>query len=828
MDRVSRSVRAARVAGLVSLWLVVGAVPARAAFPGRDGDLVVATGTGLELVAPGTAAATPICTDAVLCGHPAQPAVSPNGRAIAFVDTTTGRPVVIAADGSCLWCLMGAPLTRRTGSEPAFTPGGQGVTVAGNGLWSVSLTGGRARRLLNGRVDGAMWSSRGLVAVVRGGWIWVGRPGHGKLRRLARGGSPSFSPDASRLALARGGYVWIARVGGGRERRLVRGGAPAWSPDGLQIAYIGAGGAVEMITVDGGRPRHVGSVRGTALDWQPVTPSAKPGCKPPGGAVVVASDSQAVVFSPRRSEHVYGCLTALGRPQLLLNASRAYPPFDGVIAVRLAGRFAMLEPDYENQYGQGNKEVTLYDLSTGTATRLARVSYDLGLEAPDRAELIGGGVRAGVGSTAGPIVYVRGFDSLALDSSGFAAWRKTSTPMPPAPNLITALSCQSASLCIAGDDVGNILSSTNPTGGPTAWSIAPVLPQETIVGWISGVSCPSSLLCVAVDSAGDVLTSTDPTGGVGSWTTRPVQGGYWHISCPSVSLCVAGGVAGGGVNHVGGAAAILTSTEPTGGASAWTSAQVAPNDAIVALSCPSVSLCVATTSQGEVLTSTDPTGGASAWTKTAVDPGGDLPALSCPSVSLCVAADVDYTKGSPGNAPSPTRAGDILITTNPTGGASAWSKAAIDPGDDLSAVSCPSVSLCVATTYGGQLLTSTDPAGGASVWTKAPAGINGAVACPSISLCVAVGGPGDVVTSPDPTGGANTWTSAPIDVPPGCPQTLAPCASESLFVHDDQGTRVIDTAPPGPINSINNVTLAGDSQLLTWTHDGAQRQLQMR
>ncbi len=275
----------------------VCASPAWGAFPGRDGDLAVATGGGLELVVPGTGAARSICTSVVLCGHPAQPSFSPNGRAIAFVDAASDRPVVVAADGSCLWCLLGAPLTTVTGSEPAFTHGGRGVTVAGDGLWRVSLTGGGARRLVKGPVDGAVWSSRGLVALVRGGWIWVGRPGHGRLRRLARGGSPSFSPDGARLALARDGYVWIVRVADGSERRLVRGGAPAWSPSGRRIAYIAAGGAVEIVAVHGGRPHRVGSVRGTALDWQPLASSARPVCKPPRGSTVLASNRDAVVFS---------------------------------------------------------------------------------------------------------------------------------------------------------------------------------------------------------------------------------------------------------------------------------------------------------------------------------------------------------------------------------------------------------------------------------------------------------------------------------------------------------------------------------------------------
>jgi Tol biopolymer transport system component len=194
------------------------------------------------LVAPGTGAARSICTSVVLCGHPTQPHFSPDGRAIAFVDTTSRRPVVVAADGSCLWCLLGAPLTIVAGSEPAFTPGGQGVTVVRNGLWRISLTGGAARRLVKGRVDGAVWSSRGVVALVRRGWIWVGRPSRGKLRRLARGSAPSFSPDGMRLALARDGSVWVVRVADGRQRRLVRGRRPAWSPNGRQIAYGRGGG----------------------------------------------------------------------------------------------------------------------------------------------------------------------------------------------------------------------------------------------------------------------------------------------------------------------------------------------------------------------------------------------------------------------------------------------------------------------------------------------------------------------------------------------------------------------------------------------------------
>jgi hypothetical protein len=769
------------VAIAVSAFCVWGS-PAWASFPGRDGNLVVATGSGLELVNPATGTTSSICTDAVLCGDPTEPRFSPDGRAIVFVDSGTRRPVVVAADGSCLWCLLGARLTTLTGSEPAFVPGGRAVTVARKGLWSLSLTGGRTRRLVKGPVGGAAWSSRGRVALVRRGWIWVGRPGQGGFRRLARGDSPSFSPDSMRLAFVRDGHVWIVALRGGTERRLVSGTGPVWSPDGRQIAYIGPGGSVEITAVRRGRPHAVGAVHGSALDWQPLPASDSKPCTPPQGATVLASSPQAVVFSQRGSVFS-GCLKALGRTRRLLDAS---PYFYGLLAVRLAGRFAALETEGETQYAV-TESATAYDLGSGKATNLATLSYDW---------------------NGGP---VDGLDFSALDSSGFAAWRETSRPMSPG---LRAMSCPSVSLCIGGDGAGNIVSSANPTAGAQAWGLDAVVSGEPILA----VSCPSTSLCVA-SGWNHLLTATDPAGGASAWTSTPTVSstGVYAISCPSVSLCVAGGAAA--TAH--GAATILTSTDPTRGTSSWSSAPIAPGPGLVgSVSCPSVSLCVATTNTGAVFTSTHPTGGASAWTSATVDRGQYLGAVSCPSVSLCLAID-----GS-----------SILTTTNPTGGASAWTKANIDPGTPkihvgLDAVTCPSVSLCVAGDSAGNILTSTDPAGGASAWTKtrvAPLDQIGngvpLVSCPSVSLCLAAASDDTLLSSTDPTGGATAWTSAPVDVP-GCPGPLTPCMSERLFARDDHGARMIDSAPPGQGDSISNVAL--NSLELSWTHNGAPRQLEL-
>jgi WD40-like Beta Propeller Repeat len=768
------------VLGVVVAVMSVCTSPAWGAFPGRNGDLVVATGAGLELVAPGTGAARSVCTSVVLCGHPTQPSFSPNGRAIAFVDETSHRPVVVAADGSCLWCLLGAPLTTRIGSGPAFTPGGEGVTAAGNGLWRISLTGGGARQIVKGRVAGAVWSSRGLVALVRRGWIWVGRPGHGQLRRLARGRSPSFSPDGSRLAVARDGYVWIVRVADGTERQLVRGSAPAWSPNDRQIAYLAAGGAVKIVAPHGGRPFQVGSVHGSALDWQPLPAPARHTCQLPRGSTVVASNREAVVFS-RSGLVFYGCLKSLGRTRLLRNGETGYAQLhDALIAVRLAGRFAAIATE-DGKPPDLSDNATLYDLGSGKTTRLADFSVP------------------GPGAE-------RGLDSLAVDSSGFSVWRETTSPRAQP---LTAVSCPSAFLCVARDESGTILSSTNPTGGPITWSIAPVLPNAPV----GGISCPSISLCVAV-SGQDLLTATDPSAGASAWTKTTLGQGVYAstISCPSVSLCVAGGGAAG----IDGGATVLTSTDPTGGASFWSSVPLASSDETVnAVSCPSVSLCVAATNKGDLFTSTNPTGGASAWTKTTIDQGHFLSAVSCPSVSLCV-----VTNDTP----------DLFISTNPAGGTSAWTKTTIDQGKTaagVDTVSCPSVSLCVAGQI-GNVLTSTDPTGGASAWMDTA--IDGgndvyAISCPSVSLCVVADQSGNILASNDPTGGANTWTTAAIDIPGCAPQSI-PCISEQLYARDDQGARVVDTAPPGQGNSIGNVAL--DSSVLSWTHDGAQRQLQLR
>jgi hypothetical protein len=141
-------------------------------------------------------------------------------------------------------------------------------------------------------------------------------------------------------------------------------------------------------------------------------------------------------------------------------------------------------------------------------------------------------------------------------------------------------------------------------------------------------------------------------------------------------------------------------------------------------------------------------------------------------------------------------------------------------------LTCATPSLCVAFDQAGNVITSTNPTGGASAWSTAPGPDSGSTysaSCPSKSLCVAINGSGRIGTSTNPAAGATTWSSQLVDAPP-CAFTT-PCTAEQIYAHDSHRTTVLDSAPPGSGTSLANLQLQGD--LLTWTHDGMPRQAQL-
>jgi hypothetical protein len=139
------------------------------------------------------------------------------------------------------------------------------------------------------------------------------------------------------------------------------------------------------------------------------------------------------------------------------------------------------------------------------------------------------------------------------------------------------------------------------------------------------VSCPSASLCVAVDADGNILSSSDPSAGAAAeWTVGKVGDGLKGVSCVS-SLCVAVGAHG----------RLFSSRDAGRGAEArWAAGHAhASREELVGVSCPSASLCVAIATGGDaagvghsgILSSSDPGRGAAAtWTFSSLDRGNAL------------------------------------------------------------------------------------------------------------------------------------------------------------------------------------------------------------
>src|ERR1039458_782647 len=99
----------------------------------------------------------------------------------------------------------------------------------------------------------------------------------------------------------------------------------------------------------------------------------------------------------------------------------------------------------------------------------------------------------------------------------------------------SGVSCPSgASLCVAVDEAGRVLTTASPVSG--GWISASIDPGHRL----TAVSCSSPSLCVAVDDAGDVLSSVDPTGGAAAWRSQRVDyGELLGVSCSAAGPCVA-------------------------------------------------------------------------------------------------------------------------------------------------------------------------------------------------------------------------------------------------------------------------------------------------
>ena len=328
---------------------------------------------------------------------------------------------------------------------------------------------------------------------------------------------------------------------------------------------------------------------------------------------------------------------------------------------------------------------------------------------------------------------------------------------------LSGISCPSESLCVAvGGREGTIAFSQNPTGGTASWHQTrleyPIGPGKTCVagepdceapsGALEAVSCASPSLCALTTYDGWIFVSGDPSGGTDAWSPVNVNGkgqkGATHlISISCPSPSFCAAVSGGSNNANGGR--LLTSTNPIAGQ--WVTTQLGSQLDLRSISCGTPSLCVAAARGGLLFASTDPTGGAGAWSSVATPAGeGDLEGASCVSTVLCAVGNMT---------------GHILTTTNPAaGGGATWSDANAGGSVQVTGVSCPTAEACLAVDNNGDVMTSTDPTGGAGSWhfenlmpfkpEGQPHNALFGASCPSTSLCALVAGEGRIFTSTEP------------------------------------------------------------------------------
>jgi hypothetical protein len=200
---------------------------------------------------------------------------------------------------------------------------------------------------------------------------------------------------------------------------------------------------------------------------------------------------------------------------------------------------------------------------------------------------------------------------------------------------------------VAVDAHGQVMHSVDPYAGAKYWSHAKRVDTATSPGGgyagFSAISCPSTQLCVAVDNDtdGQVAYTTDPAGPASDWKLATIGSGVIldSISCATASTCVIGG------------SERYYSTDPTGGATAWTEigSLDGASSMIASLSCNTVKLCVGVGygNAGTGLASASATlvtsGGT--WTGSYVgnnppSPGtGLVDSVACPERNFCVAVD---------------------------------------------------------------------------------------------------------------------------------------------------------------------------------------------
>lgn len=376
-------------------------------------------------------------------------------------------------------------------------------------------------------------------------------------------------------------------------------------------------------------------------------------------------------------------------------------------------------------------------------------------------------------------------------AGGAGAWDSTPLDLPDGSGgqtQITSVACGGSDLCLLGDGASGMLTSTAPGGGKGAWtSIALSVGASTP----QGIACKASFRCIAVDDAGNLYTLDS-----GQWLPSSV----WqqkHVDAHPLTA-VACGSACIAVDDAGG---VLTASGPYwDSTTVWSHGDIDGGVPLTGASCGRNSpFCAVIDQEGNVLATRDPNREDFEWTKTHLSDDA-LDGISCPFDELCVATDD----------------GSVLVSTEPLGGAGAWTKTYVNAGRSIS---CTEAELCVTVREDGGIVVSTEPAAGVVAWTETlDTRVNGLdeVACPNMwgpMLCAATtyggnGSLGTVLESQDPASGhwvRNNVYNAPIVRPDPTVDlhtkdlTGVACAGGDMCaVVDTHGTAIVSEIPKAP------------------------------
>ncbi len=268
-----------------------GTPPLQRAWPWVVGLIVGALVGGLavwKLAAPATPpSALHFSTVTNFAGVQARPALSPDGRSVAFVSNSDGHYnlyVGLISGGTLVQITHDTNLKDR----PSWSPDGSEIAYAqlnNSGtwdIWEVQALGGTPRRLILNATDPA-WSPDGHSLAYENtatGTIWISDSSGQNARALTPAApplldvDPSFSPDGRRVGFVirpggPHGELAVVDLDSGKVRQLTHDNAlalsPAWSRDGVSIYFASSrGGTMNIwkIPAAGGMPEQVTAGRG--------------------------------------------------------------------------------------------------------------------------------------------------------------------------------------------------------------------------------------------------------------------------------------------------------------------------------------------------------------------------------------------------------------------------------------------------------------------------------------------------------------------------------------------------------------------------------------